>query len=605
MKKTNYRIFLIAAVMITALCISAATFPNKPSKSVEVVQSQLHLSNIASTTYSSCMAVLLETAKQAEIQGSIGNTSDGIDGGIGHQCMVQFINLNDELLGYYVTLGLSETAKTPASSCKYDPISDWQLTKLEGYNARTNTVENSTSDSDDQIVTSENKTLQWCMHKGGRNYHLFVETWSNPVEIMGPAEDPVRIAKIMTAVAEKYLPLTDETYEITEVATEEIVTEEVTEEATQEVVVVPYGGETEEPTAEVVMVPYGGESQEETTAEGGFEETWDSEQAKAIRSPYLPILGGLFGGGAAWLLSQGAANASSYASTVTNYVKTLPQTAAPEIPQAPPELVTELPELVTTPPKLETEPPKIEKTESPEAKKDEPVSAGKLALNLVKDAVNATGNIDGVYFKYLAGKDSQEVVEAIRKAVKLWHEAPSAESAAAYMEALKSSNALKDSKLGGKLSILSKGIDLLEAAIDTANISQERGYDGWETAATAYAKVGEKALVWWLTKHPVAALADAAMGGATQMAFGEKYKVDIGTAVDKAHQAWDTITKSASQKACDLYYGSEANKVKAETLQNLTERIRKQVEEGTITKNEGAYRLERVLEKMNRETPKL
>lgn len=274
-----------------------------------------------------------------------------------------------------------------------------------------------------------------------------------------------------------------------EVATEEIVKEEVTEEATQEVVVVPYGGETEEPNTEVVVVPYGGESQEETTAEGGFEETWDSEQAKAIRSPYLPILGGLFGGGAAWLLSRGAANASSYASTVTNYVKTLPQTAAPEIPQAPPELVTELPELVTTPPKLETEPPKNEKTETPEEKKDEPVSAGKLALNLVKEAVNTTGNIDGVYFKYLAGKDSQEVVEAIRKAVKLWHEAPSAESAAAYMEALKSSNALKDSKLGGKLGILSKGIDLLEAVIDTANISQERGYDGWETAATAYAKV--------------------------------------------------------------------------------------------------------------------
>jgi hypothetical protein len=35
------------------------------------------------------------------------------------------------------------------------------------------------------------------------------------------------------------------------------------------------------------------------------------------------------------------------------------------------------------------------------------------------------------------------------------------------------------------------------------------------------------------------------------------------------------------------------------------ERIRKQVEEGKITKNEGAYRLEKVLEKVNRETPKI
>ena len=196
-------------------------------------------------------------------------------------------------------------------------------------------------------------------------------------------------------------------------------------------------------------------------------------------------------------------------------------------------------------------------------------------------------------------------MEAIQKAVKLWHDAPSTESAKAYLEALRNSNALKPSKLGDKLGYLSKGLDLVEAAMDTAKISEERGYDMWETAATAYAKMGEKAIVWWLTKHPVAALADAAVGGATQMAFGKDYRIDVGTAVEKAHQAWDTITKSASQKACDLYYGSEANKVKAETLQNLTERIRKQVEEGTISKNEGAYRLERVLEKMNRETPAL
>ena len=84
-----------------------------------------------------------------------------------------------------------------------------------------------------------------------------------------------------------------------------------------EVVVVPYGGETEAPSEaeqEVVIVPYGETPPDGAVAEAGsFDETWQSPQAKAVRSPLLPIAGGIIGTGLAWLLAQGSAHAASTA----------------------------------------------------------------------------------------------------------------------------------------------------------------------------------------------------------------------------------------------------------------------------------------------------
>lgn len=385
-------------------------------------------------------------------------------------------------------------------------------------------------------------------------------------------------------------------------------TVEVTEEEPQ-VVVVPFGAETQEPAGEdpqVQVIPFGEDSTSETVPAGeSFEEAWQSEQARAIRSPYLPILGGLLGGGAAWLFAQGGAKAASYvASASAAQTVSQPPAITPELPQTPPPVATSPPPLMMEPPPLVMEPPEPV-TELPDNETADVLTPGQAGYNILKEAVNATGNIAGVYDKYLAGKDSAETLKAVREAIRNWHMAPSAETSKKYLEKLNNLNALKENKLADKLGYVSKAIDLYEAGKDAARICAERGYTGWEAAGTVYAKVAEKAIVWVATKNPVVGLADAAVGGATQLVFGKENRIDLGSVVDKAHDTIDKVSKSAFDKYFYNKIEAVALQDKNVNVQNLVERIRRQVEEGTITKNEGAYRLQRVLDKVNRETPKI
>ncbi|MDP3682893.1 MAG: hypothetical protein Q8S01_03085, partial [Ignavibacteria bacterium] len=164
-------------------------------------------------------------------------------------------------------------------------------------------------------------------------------------------------------------------------------TEQAIIEEQPEVVVVPYGGETEVPTEaeqEVVVVPYGETPPEQAAEAGSFDETWQSPQAKAVRSPLLPIAGGIIGAGLAWLLGQGSAQAASTAVPMAAPVYVPPQTAPPVLTQSPPVLATE-------PPKLVTEPP------------PDPY---KLGFNLVKDAVGTTGTLTGIYEQFLTNPNS-------------------------------------------------------------------------------------------------------------------------------------------------------------------------------------------------------
>jgi hypothetical protein len=345
---------------------------------------------------------------------------------------------------------------------------------------------------------------------------------------------------------------------------------------------------------------------------GSFEETWQSPQAKAVRSPIIPIAGGLLGAGLAWLLGQGTAQASSYAGPAVASVFTPPPATSPVLSQTPPVLATEPPklvitppELVTTPPILQTSPPPVESSSPQTAPAGPPPGPQDLAFNLVKDTIGTTGTLLGIYEKFLSDPNSLKTVNVIKDALNTLTRTPEAATFTEYVaDVAKLKAAENAARIGEKLGVAGKFLDTAEALVKAEKICAERGYRGMDAALRTYAEVGKKGVVWVLTKNPVVGLADAAVGGATSTVFGAANKVDIGVAVDKTFEAWDNVTRHASNK-WNRGFETAAEGQKAENLKHLTERIRQQVEGGKVSKLEGTRRLQRVLTKFNQESPLL
>lgn len=594
MKNPKILLILLSITVATIFLISAVQMPpgeiNSASNYGSI--SRVDTSSTESKSVSSCMALLLTAANQAGIQWSIGNTGDETFEDGTRSCLVQFVEQPDTGLGRAYNFGLNETNKTPASSCKYDPMDGWSLATLNGYNARTYYSLGDTRVIDDQAHTVESREITVCMHAGGRNYHLFVQSWTMSIEASGPAPDPEPIAKIMISVAENFLPLTDETYEITSEPTEESVEEAVTE--------------TAEPTAEptevepVVEVTPSTSDGEETTPEvetevGTFDETWDSEQARAIRSPLVPAIGGLIGTGIAWLVAKGTSQAGQYASAINYAAPSSPPVAPSVITGTPPALPTEPPKLVTEPPPIQAEPI------NPPAEQKTPLELG---FNLIKDGLSGVATTLDQVKDSFSFADSSETMDAIRKAMNTWKNTPSAESLADYIKSLHQSKALKMEDLSNKLSKAGKALDIVEAGMKAQKICTKRGYKGMDAVLTTYAEVGKKALVWGITKHPVVGVIDTVVGSTTTILLGSDNKIDVGALVDKSAEAWDKVT----QEAGELYNSDivdAGKKYELEGKLNLVNRIKNSVQSGAVTQEEGARRLRAVLDKFNKETPKL
>jgi hypothetical protein len=257
----------------------------------------------------------------------------------------------------------------------------------------------------------------------------------------------------------------------------------------------------------------------------------------------------------------------------------------------------------------ETDQDKVEKPdETPEdapEKQDDPSSqpapdpsTAEQVFILVKDLVGATGNIVGGFNEYATIADSPEKIKAIRDALEIWRKSPSSEAAQAYLDNLRKSNGLRANRLGDKLGMLSKGLDVVEALNKAVKVCNERGYTGSDALMRAAAELGKKGLGWMLTKNPIVGLADAAVGGATQMIFGAENKIDIGSTIDKTADAWDDFT----QEAADLYYGNSVADADAARLDNLNrylKRIRQQVNDGVISREEGSKRMRRLVKIMS------
>ena len=272
----------------------------------------------------------------------------------------------------------------------------------------------------------------------------------------------------------------------------------------------------------------------------------------------------------------------------------------PEEEPVPPAQEAEPPELDNKPgdTQVSSTPPEPDGPPQPDAGQ-QPAQPGALeqGFNTVKDLVGALGNIVGGFNEYFTIADSPEKIEAIRRTLQAWRNSPSLQNADDYLKNLRSSNGLRQARFGDALGKLGKGLDVLDALNKAAKICKERGYTGADALMRGAAELGKKGITWMLTKNPVVALADAAVGGATQMIFGAENKIDIGSTVDKSFDAWDNVT----QQAADLYHGNTVSDAQAQTQDNLNrflKRISQQVKDGKITRAEGSKRMRRLMDIM-------
>ncbi len=217
--------------------------------------------------------------------------------------------------------------------------------------------------------------------------------------------------------------------------------------------------------------------------------------------------------------------------------------------------------------------------------------------DLVKDLAGPLSTIAGSLSEFCTFPDSAEVVDAIRAASRAWRSNPTKETAEAYVKAVGKARDVRLSKAAGGLDTFSKVVDVVDAVSSGLDKANQRGYTGVDKALSVGAELGKKGLVWILTKNPLVGLTDAALGGATQMAWGKEGRVDIGSTIDKGADAWDRTTQEwASYTEGEVAADAELQ-AQDQFLHGLR-RIKDQVNQGKISRAEGSARMRRLRDRM-------
>jgi len=567
------RLLMILAAICSLVMLSAMSTPssNHPLNTLQGFRSKTILFSEKNQDSTPCMTLLMDALSKMDVAGRVIFKTEN-NGDLG--CVVR-VETTPVLKLVRTDEAVSDPCALPTEVHRPQSCTN---TTFHGYYGAIFAHDH----PDNTVVDFNEWEYIWIMPKGGHNYIMSVDSM---YEEKGPDW-----AEALWSVAENGLPLSEGSVNDTEQPTLPMVP----------VTTVPGevpGGDV--PTT-VPAAP---------TDTGGL---FGIPAAVILGSLGVPVAGAIAGAALSALLSglsSGGVSTGNLLKTVVHTPQpTATASAIPEdslatvkpVPQVPPQP----PPVQTSPAPISTDPPPVETATSPAAPVEASIDPFKAGFNLVKDTVSAVGNISGVFNKYFAGPDTAETVGLIRNAVNTWHDAPSVHSATNYLENLGKSNALREPAISKTLGIVGKGLDVVEAGMNASKICAERGYSGLDAILTTYAKVGEKAVVWGLTKNPVVALADTAVGGATTLIFGAQNKVDIGVVVDKTDYAWDNVTRHAADR---YYRGIEkaAESEKAENLQYITERIRQQVMNGQLNKQEGTRRLQKVLDKFNQESPLL
>ncbi len=219
------------------------------------------------------------------------------------------------------------------------------------------------------------------------------------------------------------------------------------------------------------------------------------------------------------------------------------------------------------------------------------------AFDLIKNLAGPAATITGSLSEFFTFPDSPQVVDSIRKALQAWRKNPTKANADALRKAVRNTNDLRLGRAAKRLDLLSKAVDVVDAVQNGLKKAQERGYTGIDEAMAIGAELGKKGLTWILTKNPMVGLADAALGGATEMIFGPGGRIDIGSAIDRGANAWDNITQQwASYTEGSIAQDAEMQ-VHDQFLHGLR-RIKSQVGRGEITTAEGIERIKRLHNRM-------
>jgi hypothetical protein len=217
--------------------------------------------------------------------------------------------------------------------------------------------------------------------------------------------------------------------------------------------------------------------------------------------------------------------------------------------------------------------------------------------DLTKIIAAPSSTIIGSMSEFLDFREGAETVQKIRDSLRVWQKNPTKEAAEEYLKNLRGTTNSRLQKLGGALDVFSKGVDLVDAVGNGLKKANDRGFTGIDKVLTVGAEMVKKDLAWLLTKNPVVGLADAALGGATEMIYGKGNRIDIGSTIDKGADAWDQTTQEYFNNTQGGSDADAQNQVQDNFLRFLR-RIKGQVDKGQISRETGSARIKHLRDVM-------
>ena len=218
-------------------------------------------------------------------------------------------------------------------------------------------------------------------------------------------------------------------------------------------------------------------------------------------------------------------------------------------------------------------------------------------FDALKNATGTSAVMAGTFEKYLHFANSPETIQAIHEALHAWQNNPTPEAAKEYIEMLGNTTDGRLGKLAKGLDLGSKGLDVIEAVGKGLSEAEKEGFTGGDEAAIIGAEIGKKYITWAITSNPVMGVIDWATGTTTQAIYGKKGRVDVGVVIDKAADGWKAAVREYASNTEGAAEGDATGQTADQFLSSIR-RIKEQIKNGQISKDEGsarAHKLQKIL----------
>jgi hypothetical protein len=304
------------------------------------------------------------------------------------------------------------------------------------------------------------------------------------------------------------------------------------------------------------------------------------------------LLSGLSSAGATQVGESLAAGADEF--VIKPAGPSLARPPAPQEPTAAGEATSSMPRPGS--PDAPSSPP--DETPSP-APPASPPTAGKHLWDLASNFAGNGSTVVGTLSEFFDFQDSAETIRRVQQAMNDWHNNPTKEAADNYIKSLGKTVNVRLKNLSttlGNMSMIMDGVDAVRAGLNRA---AARAYTGDDKLLAIGAEYSKKVLNYALTSNPVVGLVNTAVGGATQLSFGAKGRIDIGSLIDKGSDLWDATTQEYAAYTGGSYLPGDYAKELARdpNIQRKDQyllgirRIKKLIEQGRMTREEGCAQI--------------